>query len=52
MQISQKIQKKLASDWFRFLQSKIVEEFQNIEKNFSKKKGAKIKYFQKNKWKI
>ncbi|RPG19144.1 MAG: oxygen-dependent coproporphyrinogen oxidase [Pelagibacteraceae bacterium TMED124] len=51
MQISQQIQKKLASDWFRFLQSKIVEEFQNIEKNFSKKKGAKIKYFQKNKWK-
>ena len=28
MEINQEIQKKLASEWFRFLQRKICEEFQ------------------------
>ena len=35
MKISQEIQKKLASEWFGFLQNKICEEFENIEKEFS-----------------
>mgnify|MGYP001402436679 FL=1 len=39
MKISQEIEKKLSSQWFAFLQHKIVEEFQNLETNFSKKKG-------------
>ena len=42
------MQKKMASEWFRFIQSNIIEEFQNLEKEFSKKKGTKTKYFKKN----
>ena len=38
MSINQEIQKKLASEWFKYLQSKICEEFQSIEKEFSIKK--------------
>tara|TARA_Y100000590_G_scaffold60278_1_gene64157 strand:+ start:985 stop:1836 length:852 start_codon:yes stop_codon:yes gene_type:complete len=45
------MQKKMASEWFRFIQSNIIEEFQNLEKEFSKKKGTKTKYFKKNEWK-
>ena len=51
MQINQEIQKKIASEWFRFLQFKIVEEFQNLEKENSISKRAEIKYFKKNEWK-
>ena len=51
MELDLEIQKKIASEWFRFLQNKICEEFQNIEKEFSKKKGTKTKYFKKNEWK-
>ena len=51
MKISQEIEKKLSSQWFAFLQHKIVEEFQNLETNFSKKKGGKVRYFKKNFWK-
>ena len=47
MEINQEIQKKLASEWFRFLQIKICEEFQNIEKEFSKRKKLKPAYFKK-----
>ena len=51
MKITQEIQKKIVSDWFRFLQNKICEEFENIEKEFSKKKKLKPKFFKKNEWK-
>ncbi len=45
------MQKKIASEWFRFMQSKILEEFQNLEKEFSKRKKVNSKYFKKNEWK-
>ena len=51
MELDLEIQKKIASEWFRFLQNKICEEFQNIEKEFSKRKKLKPKYFKKNEWK-
>ena len=41
--------KKLTSDWFRYLQNKIIDEFQLIETEINKK--SKIKYFVKSKWK-
>ena len=41
--------KKLTSDWFRYLQSKIIDEFQLIENEINIK--SKIKYFVKSKWK-
>ena len=50
MEISQEMEKKLASQWFAFLQRKILEEFQNLELEFSKKKRLKVKYFRKNIW--
>ncbi len=50
MHIKNEIQKKLASDWFRFLQSKILEEFQNLELELSKKVKKKPKFFKKNEW--
>ena len=49
MKISQEIQKKLASEWFGFLQNKICEEFENIE--FSKRKKSKPRFFKKKEWK-
>ena len=51
MKIDQEIQKKITSEWFRFLQSKICKEFQNIEKEFSIKEKVESKYFKKNEWK-
>ena len=47
MKISQEIEKKLTGQWFAFLQEKIVEEFQNLESEFSKKSRTKVKYFKK-----
>ena len=35
--------KKLTSNWFKFLQKKICDEFQDIEKNYSKKSKKFIK---------
>ena len=32
------IKKKITSNWFKFLQYKIIEEFKKIENNSSKKK--------------
>ena len=32
------IKKKLANDWFKFLQEKIIDQFQSIENESSKKK--------------
>ena len=43
-----KIKQKLANDWFKLLQDKIVEEFQSLENQFSKNKKH---YFKKRKWK-
>ena len=43
------IKKKLANDWFKLLQSKIIEEFELIENGTNKKK--RIKHFIKREWK-
>ncbi len=51
MELDLETQKKLASEWFKFLQLKILEEFQYLEKEFSKKKKVVPKYFKKNDWK-
>ncbi len=51
MQINQEIQKKIASEWFRFLQIEICKKFQNLERIFSKRKKLKPRYFKKNEWK-
>ena len=40
------IKKQYVSNWFVFLQSQICEQFEAIEKKFSKKKTKKIKNFQ------
>ena len=45
------IKKKLAADWFKFLQGKIIDEFQLLEKEINKKNKTKTKYFIKKKWK-
>ena len=45
------IKKKLASDWFKFLQGKIVDEFQLLENEINKKNKTKIKHFIKKEWK-
>ena len=50
MKISQEMEKKLASQWFAFLQRKILEEFQNLELEFSNKNRLKVKYFRKSIW--
>ena len=51
MKISQEIEKKLTGQWFAFLQEKIVEEFQNLESEFSIKNKTKVMYFKKKLWK-
>ena len=51
MKIDIETQKKIASDWFIYLQEKICEEFQNLEKEYSKRKKIRPKYFKKNEWK-
>ena len=45
------IKKKLASDWFKFLQDKIIDEFQLLENEINKKKRTKKKFFFKREWK-
>jgi coproporphyrinogen III oxidase len=45
------IKKKLASDWFEFLQGKIIDEFQLLENEINKKDRKKTKYFIKKEWK-
>jgi coproporphyrinogen III oxidase len=45
------IKKKLTNDWFESLQEKIINEFQLIENEISKKNRTKPKYFIKRKWK-
>ena len=51
MELDLETQKKIASEWFKFLQLKILEEFQYLEKEFSKRKKVVPKYFKKNDWK-
>ena len=51
MKISEEIEKKLTGQWFAFLQEKIVEEFQNLESQFSIKNRTKVMYFKKKLWK-
>ena len=51
MELDLETQKKIASEWFKFLQLKILEEFQYLEKEFSKRKKVTPKYFKKNDWK-
>ena len=43
------IKKTLASNWFKFLQEKIVEEFELLEKKYNKKKFAKREWSKDNK---
>ena len=50
MKISWEIEKKLTGQWFAFLQEKIVEEFQNLESEFSLKNRTKVMYFKKKLW--
>ena len=45
------IKKKLATDWFKFLQGKIIDEFQLLENEINKKNRTKAKYFIKKEWK-
>ena len=44
------IKKKIASNWFEFLQSKIINEFQLLENEASKENKKKTKIFIKRKW--
>ena len=50
MKLSIDIQKKLTSEWFKFMQSKILDEFQHYEIKVSKKNKIKPKYFVKKQW--
>jgi coproporphyrinogen III oxidase len=43
--------KKIASDWFKSLQSEIINQFQLLENETCKKNKKKIKLFVKKKWK-
>jgi len=45
------IKKKITNDWFKLLQDKIINQFQLLEDEASKKKGKKTKKFIKRKWK-
>jgi len=45
------IKKKIANDWFKSLQNKIVNQFQFFENEASKTNNKKLKIFIKRKWK-
>ena len=45
------IKKKITSDWFKHLQSKIVDQFQLLENETSKGNRKKKKVFIKREWK-
>ena len=45
------IKKKLANEWFKSLQEKMIDQFQLIESDISKKNKIKTKYFVKREWK-
>ena len=44
------IKKKLTSDWFKFLQDKIVNQFQILENEINRKSKKKVKIFVKREW--
>ena len=44
------IKKKIADNWFKSLQNKIIYQFQILENETGKKSGKKIKIFIKRKW--
>ena len=44
------VKKKLTNDWFKSLQKKIINRFQLIENEISKKNKTKTKYFVKREW--
>ncbi len=44
------IKKKFAEDWFKYLQSKIINQFQILENEECKKARKKVKKFSKRKW--
>ncbi len=50
MKNSVEIKKKITSDWFKLLQSKIINQFQLLENEASKKNRKKTKIFIKKKW--
>ena len=50
MKNSIEIKKKITKDWFKFLQSKIVNQFQLLENEFGKKNGKRIKIFTERQW--
>jgi coproporphyrinogen III oxidase len=45
------IKKKLACDWFKFLQDKIIDEFQLLENEINKKNKIKTRRFIRREWK-
>ena len=45
------IKKKLAGDWFKFLQTEMVNQFQLLENKMGKKNKKQTKYFIKKEWK-
>ena len=51
MKNSVEIKKRIASDWFKSLQSKIVNQFQLLENEANKKDKRKTKIFSKREWK-
>ena len=51
MKILVERKKKIASDWFELLQSEIVNQFQLLEDEISKKNTKKTKIFIKREWK-
>jgi len=44
------VKKELTNDWFKSLQKKIINQFQLIENEISKKNKTKTKYFVKREW--
>jgi len=50
MELSLKIQKKISSEWFRYLQSEICKEFQELEIKAAKRKKVKPSIFKKKSW--
>jgi len=50
MELSLKIQKKISSEWFKYLQSEICKEFQEIEIKSAKRKKVKPSILKKKSW--
>ncbi len=50
MGLSTEIQKKIASEWFKYIQKEICKEFQNLELEVCKYKKIKPKFFKEKQW--